>query len=243
MPRQIGRARQHPARGMAQRPCMQAGIGQRADADGQIDAPLQQIDDAVVAMQLQLDQRIARAEIADQRDDHMQHERRRGIDPQAPGRRLPPQRHLLLGFLDAGQNPPRLRQERLAFLGQLEAPRGAAQQRHRQLVLQPTQRPAYARGGLFQLLGRSADRATVDHADKGEHFVEVGFHGWESHRRAEPTSLAAAPRGGNRAGAGPRRRARRSAAGEGCHGLKRPFRSAPAHSPRPASTGCRRRHR
>ena len=73
------------------------------------------------------------------------------------GDRLPPQRHLLLGFLDAGQNPPRLRQERLAFLGQLEAPRGAAQQRHRQLVLQPTQRPADARGGLFQLLGRSAD--------------------------------------------------------------------------------------
>lgn len=35
---------------------------------------------------------------------------------------------------------------------------------------------------------------------------------------------------------GPQRRARRSAAGEGRHGLKRPFRSAPAHSPRPASS-------
>jgi len=83
---------------------------------------------------------------------------------------------MLLGLLHAGQNAPRLRQEHLALLGQLEAPCGAAQQRHRQLLFQPTQRPADARGGLFQLHGGGADRATVDHADKGEHFVEVGFH-------------------------------------------------------------------
>src|SRR5690606_3091 len=60
----------------------------------------------------------------------------------------------------------------------------STQQRHRQLFFQLTQRPADVRSGLFQLLGRGADRAAVDHADKDGYFVEVGFHDWDRFRES-----------------------------------------------------------
>ena len=71
-----------------------------------------------------------------------------------------------------------MRQEGPAFLGQLEAAGGAAQQRGVQLVLQPAQRAADARDGLAQLLGRGGDGAAVDHGGEGLQFVQGRFHGW-----------------------------------------------------------------
>ena len=128
---------------------MQAGVRQVADANGQIGAPLQQVDDAVVAIQLQLDLWITRAKIANQRHDHMQHKGRGGVDAQTPGRSLAAQGHLLLGFLHAGEDAPRLGQEQLALLGQLQAPGGAAQQGDGEFLLQSTEGTADARRRLF----------------------------------------------------------------------------------------------
>ncbi|MNY54013.1 hypothetical protein D3C86_1898280 [compost metagenome] len=106
----------------------------------------------------------------------MQHERRGGVHPQAPGRLLAAHRHLLLGFLDAGEDAPRLGEKGRAFLGQLQPAGGAAQQGDAELFLQPPQRAADARGGLPELLGGGADRAAVDHAGEGLQFIERGFH-------------------------------------------------------------------
>ena len=106
---------------------------------GQVCASFQQVDDAVVAVQFQLDLRIKRAKFADQRHDRMQHEGRGGVYAQAPCRCLAAQGHLLLGFLDAGQDAPRLSQEHLTLFGQLQASRGAAQQGNAELFLQATQ--------------------------------------------------------------------------------------------------------
>ncbi|MNN53761.1 hypothetical protein D3C81_1685390 [compost metagenome] len=106
----------------------------------------------------------------------MQHEGRGGIDPQASGRLLPAQGHLLLGLFHLGEDAPRLGQEGLTLLGQLQASGSAAQQGHVEFVLEPAQGAADPRGGLRQLLGSRGDGAGVDHASEGLQLVEGRFH-------------------------------------------------------------------
>ena len=176
MPAQVLRAGQHAPAAVIQRSGMQAGVRQVTDADGQVGTPLEQVDDAVVAVQLQLDLRVTCAKLADQRNDHVQHEGRGSVDAQAPGGCLATQGHLLLGLLHAGEDAPGLGEKQLALLGQLQASRGTAQQGHRELFFQAAEGAADAGGGLLQLFGGGADRAAVDHADEGEHFFQAGLH-------------------------------------------------------------------
>ncbi len=145
-------------------------------AQRQIGAVLEQVDDLVAAVQFQLDIRVALAKPADQRHQHMQHERCRGIDPQSPGRMLQPARHLLLGLLHRVENPPRLAQERRALLRQLQTAGGAAQQRGRELGFEPAQRTTNARSGLPELYSGTGDGAGVDHRSEGLQLVERRFH-------------------------------------------------------------------
>src|SRR5471032_69512 len=70
----------------AQRTGMQRGVGQGADTDGNVGALLQQVDDQVIAVQLQLDFRVEAAKLGDVRHDPVQHERHGGVDAQPPGR-------------------------------------------------------------------------------------------------------------------------------------------------------------
>lgn len=65
---------------------MQGRVGQGANANGDVRALLQQVDDQVIAVELQLDIRIETAKLGDVRHDPMQHERHGGVDTQAPGR-------------------------------------------------------------------------------------------------------------------------------------------------------------
>jgi hypothetical protein len=58
------------------------------DADGDVGALFQQVNDQVVAVEFQLDVGIEPAELVDVRHDGVQHERRGGVDPQTPGRGL-----------------------------------------------------------------------------------------------------------------------------------------------------------
>ncbi|MNP51262.1 hypothetical protein D3C76_1455680 [compost metagenome] len=106
----------------------------------------------------------------------MQHEGRGRVDPQATGRLLPAQGHLLLGLFDLGEDAPRLGEEGLALLGQFQAAGGAAQQGDVELVLQPAEGAADARGGLRQLLGGGGDGAGVHHRGEGLQLVQGGFH-------------------------------------------------------------------
>ena len=106
----------------------------------------------------------------------MQQEGRGGIHAQAPGRRLAAQAHLFLGLFHGGEDAPRLGEKGRTLFGQLQAPGGAAQQGDAELVFQPAQRTADARGGLPQLLGGGADGAGVHHVGEGLQFVQGRFH-------------------------------------------------------------------
>ncbi|MNS74203.1 hypothetical protein D3C72_1076710 [compost metagenome] len=161
---------QHADAVAAQRPRVQRGIAQRADTDRHVGAVFEQIDDLVVGIQFELDFRVSRAEGADQRHHHVQHERRRCVHPQPPCRPLAPQRHLLLGQICRRQDLARVGEHRRALLGQLQPPRGPAQQRGFQLLLQPGQRPADPGDGLVELLRSGGDRAAIHHGRKGEQF-------------------------------------------------------------------------
>lgn len=155
---------------------MQGGVTQGADADGDVGAVLDQVDDLVAAVQFQLDLRVTLAKARYQRYQHMQHEGRSGVDPQAPGRLLAAQGHLLFRLLHLRQDTPRLGQERLALFGQLQAAGGTPQQGDVELVFQATEGAADAGGGLRQLLGGSGDGTRVDHGGEGLEFVQGSFH-------------------------------------------------------------------
>ncbi|MNV31278.1 hypothetical protein D3C71_1225780 [compost metagenome] len=154
---QIGRAGEDAQAAVRQRPRMQGGIGQRADADGDIGAAFEQVDVALAAVELQRDVRVARAVTGDQGRDHMQHERHGRIHAQPARRPFTARGDLLLGRFHRGDDGARLLQEGFALLGQVQAPGGAGQQGGAQLLFQPRQRPADARGGLLQLLGGGGD--------------------------------------------------------------------------------------
>ncbi|MCY1300195.1 hypothetical protein D9M70_497540 [compost metagenome] len=127
-------------------------------------------------MQLQFDLRVALAKAHHQRYQHVQHEGRGGIDPQASGGLLPAQGHLLLCLFNLGEDSPCLGEEGLTLFRQLQAAGGAAQQGDVELVLQPAEGAADARGGLRQLLGGGGDGAGVDHGGEGLQLVQCGFH-------------------------------------------------------------------
>ena len=155
---------------------MQGGVAQRADAKSHIGAVFDQVGDAFVAVQLQRDLRVRGAVAVHQRHDHVQHEGRGRIHPQPAGRLLAPGGHLLLGLVHSGQDLPRLGQEDLAFLGQLQAAGGPAQQGGGELLFQPAQAAADAGDCLPQPLGRGGDGAAIHHRGKGLEFVEGGLH-------------------------------------------------------------------
>ncbi|MNE87337.1 hypothetical protein D3C80_1845310 [compost metagenome] len=62
---EVGRAGEDAQAIAAQRARMQGRIAQRTDADGDIGALLEQIDDLIAAVQLQLDLRVLRAKARD----------------------------------------------------------------------------------------------------------------------------------------------------------------------------------
>lgn len=162
---QIVRTGQHAQPARAERPRMQARILQRADAQRHVGALLDQVDDAFVAVQLELDLRMARAETGHARHDHVQHERRGRVDAQASGRHLTPRGHLFLGRFGRADDGACMFEEFGPLFGQLQAPRRAPQQRGLQLLLQPREAAAGRRHGQLQVLGRARDRAGVDHGD------------------------------------------------------------------------------
>ncbi|MNE61725.1 hypothetical protein D3C80_1569590 [compost metagenome] len=113
----------------------------------------------------------------------MQHERRSGVDAQAPGGGLAVHRQALFHLVHLFQNHPRARQEETAFFGQVHAPGGAVDQGGAEFGLQARQGAADGGRGLAHLLGSGRDRTAVDHGDEYLEFFGSGFHaiglGWK----------------------------------------------------------------
>ncbi|MNP06748.1 hypothetical protein D3C76_987450 [compost metagenome] len=72
---QIRRAGDDVQRAAPQRTGVQGRVGQGADADGDVGALLEQVDDQVVAVEFELDVGIEPAELIDVGHDGVQHER------------------------------------------------------------------------------------------------------------------------------------------------------------------------
>jgi len=176
MSRQIGRAGQYLQAAGTQRAGVQGGVAQRADADGEVGALLQQIDDLVIAVQLQRDLRVLAAELSDQWRDHVQHERCRRIHPQPSGGALAAQCHLVLGGIHRGQDAAGVGEKGQPFLGEFQPAGSPPQQRGVQLLFQPRQRPAGAGHRLAKLFGSGGDGAAIHHGNEGEQFFQRGFH-------------------------------------------------------------------
>ncbi len=141
-------------RAAAQRTGVQGRVRQIADTNSDIRALLQQIDDQVVAVEFQLDIRVQLAKLGDIRHHCVQHEGRRGVDPQAPGRRALPQGQALFQLVHLLQDLLGPLEEKLALLGQVHASGGAIDQRGIELGFQPRQAATDRRRGLADLLSR-----------------------------------------------------------------------------------------
>ncbi|MNI39510.1 hypothetical protein D3C73_936930 [compost metagenome] len=145
---------------------MNGRIPQRADANGNIGAFLQQIDDQVIGIQFQLNLRVALAKARHQRHNHVFHKGGGGIDPQPAGRDQPAQRHLLFSILHRVDNFTRMAKKTLAFFGQLQPARGAAHQGRIELFFQPTEGTADAGGGLAKLFGGGSNGTAINNGGK-----------------------------------------------------------------------------
>ncbi|MNG12195.1 hypothetical protein D3C84_957920 [compost metagenome] len=136
MARQVLGAGQYVQRAAAEGAGMQAGVGQLADADGDIGALFDQVDDQVTGVELQLDLRVQRAELADPGHDGMQHEGQGGIDAQASGRRLVMHRQVLFKFVHLLQDRLGPFEEESPFFGKIHAPGSTVDQRGAKLGFQ-----------------------------------------------------------------------------------------------------------
>ncbi|MNH12639.1 hypothetical protein D3C79_721880 [compost metagenome] len=163
---QVLGAGQQVQRAATERAGMQAGVGQLADANGNVGALFDQVDDQIAGVELQLDLRVQRAELADPGHDGMQHEGQGGIDAQASGRRLVMHRQVLFKFVHLLQDRLGPFEEESPFFGQVHAPGSTVDQRSAKLGFQARQGPADRRRRLPALFGGGGNRATLNHRDK-----------------------------------------------------------------------------
>ena len=144
---EIGRRRhEHPPHG-ADPAGDVAGISQIADAKGDVDALLDQIDDAVAEEQFGPQLRICRQIFADQGTDMDLAENigRRDHDP--PARFAALTLGHQLGLLEIGENAPRAVEKTLARVGEAHSPCGAVQQPDAETLLQRRDMTGRRRGG------------------------------------------------------------------------------------------------
>ena len=130
-------AGQDVQRAATQRAGVQSGVGQRTDANGNVGALLQQIDDQVIAVEFQQDLGVQGAKLGDVRHDGVQHKGRGSVDAQAPGGGALVRDQTLFQFIHLFQNQLGPLEEKLALFSQVHAPRGAVDQRGFKLGLQP----------------------------------------------------------------------------------------------------------
>src|SRR6476659_10070346 len=154
----------------------QAGVGEMAYPDREIDTVFDQIDHAVrqsqFARDLGITCQIGRHHRADM--EAAESDRRRDHQPAARPRPLRLCR--AFGFLDIGENPPDPFPVARADVGQRHLPRGPLQQPRAQTFLQRRNQPRHARGRQPEFARGRRKPLKVGHRDKGLHGVDA-IHG------------------------------------------------------------------
>ena len=147
----------------------QAGVGQLADADGQVVAIVHQVQHLVAQLQLDVQRRVALAELQQQRRDVALAVGQRRGDFQAALRRGQVLRHRALGFAQRVQQLAAVLQVELAGVGQRDVAGGAVQQLGTQPRLQPCQLAAHLRYRQPQRLRGAGKAAVFRHGGKFAH--------------------------------------------------------------------------
>lgn len=114
---------------------VEAGVGQVAEADGEVVTLLDQVDGAVGDVELDFDFGVALGEGGDQRGDHGAAEAERGVDPQQAARRLAAAGDQLVHGAQFCEQAGGVFDVELAFAGQADAAGVAVDQTYAQSLL------------------------------------------------------------------------------------------------------------
>ena len=158
----------------------QPRVAQRPDADRDIGALLDQVDDHVRQRQVHPHAGIARAKTRQQRDQALDPEGGRGVDPQQPARLTPvlAQPRLQLHHVAQQHRHPVAIGRPLAR--QRQRPRRPAQQGDAQPLLQPRDRPAHRRRRQPQRLGRIGEAPLARHHQERLDVAQPVIHDFNS---------------------------------------------------------------
>ncbi|MNV55627.1 hypothetical protein D3C71_1478660 [compost metagenome] len=173
---QIVGGREQPQLGSPERQSAQGGVRQLADANGHVHPPLHQVDEALGAVQLQLDPRIAAAKLADDGHQPVQDEGGGGVDPQHPFGLFPAHQQMALRLAHLGQHLHRPLIEPAPLLGQADPPRGAVEQHGGELLFEALDAAAHHRVVHAEVLRRLAKTARLHHGHKQGQFIGMGLH-------------------------------------------------------------------
>ena len=154
----------------------QGGVVQAACADGDVHAPLDEVDVAFGRSEQQRHLRVAFAERAHQRGDEVQQRGRGGIHPKHALRRAACGEDFGLGGFDVVQYLPRALEKAAAFFGEPQLTRGTVEQVGGEFVFQPLHGAADGGVGQPEPLCRAAETAAFHHLHKHGQFVRMGFH-------------------------------------------------------------------
>ncbi len=167
---------QQPQPRAAQRQGPQGGVGQLADANGHVHPPLHQVDEALGAVQLQLDGGVAAAKLADDGHQSMQDEGGGGVHPQYALRLLPAHQQQPFRLAHLGQDLHRPLIEPAPLLGQADPPRGAVEEHGGELLFEALDAAAHHGIVHAEILRRLAKAARLHHRHKQGQFIGMGLH-------------------------------------------------------------------
>src|SRR5471030_1675289 len=153
---------------VGQAPAHHFGIDQRADADGAIDAVLDDVDAAVAHAYRQFDVRIAGVEIIERRHQYQLADRAGSFDAQLAARDDFGGREGAFDFVDLRQHPHAARVITGTVGGQVQAPRGPLQQAHLEVGFEVLYDVRHRRARQVQSVRGLGETIRVYHAD--EHF-------------------------------------------------------------------------
>ncbi|MNT10808.1 hypothetical protein D3C72_1456590 [compost metagenome] len=177
VPREVRRRAEHHQPQLAERLGRQFGIGQLADADGQVQLAFDQVHETVGGREFDLHVRVALHERADQRH----HEGRRELHRRGHAQQ-PPRRVELAAGLDGRRIELRQRSPHAPVVGQphfgdRRLPRRAAKELHAQAALEHAQRAADGLHRAPQVPSRRALAAVVDDGHEGPDVLNL-VHGF-----------------------------------------------------------------
>ncbi|MNS90315.1 hypothetical protein D3C72_1243650 [compost metagenome] len=170
---QVGRRRAGHQPLAGQLACNQMlGVVQAAEADQQVDAFLQRINEVIGEGHRQLQVRILLAHFQQHRQHHQPTERGRHVDAQAAARQMRRRTQARFSCRDFIQRRRARGVVRLAIGGQRDAPGGAMEQAHAQPCFQPGNGLADRRAGDAQRVGGLGEGGRARRGDEGHQAIQ-----------------------------------------------------------------------